>query len=153
MLPNTTDTVNTGIIHENTREVPTTTDEMIVTVSLLPLQIEVHPDHRTAHMHLHLHEIVVTTLLVTTVRVLTDRVILTQGQVPHHPQTTTNPSKKVQMVMSTVLICRAAVHMVHQRQVPTAPQDPHLMEVVLTAQVQLQALLLPRHTHQVHAID
>jgi len=57
------------------------------------------------------------------------------------------------MDMSTVLTCRAAVHMVHLRQVPTAPQDPHLMEAVLTAQVQLQALLLPQHTHQVRAID
>merc|ERR1712136_682737 len=114
-MGNTTDTENTGIIHENTREVPTTTDEMI----------EVHLDHRTAHMHLLLLGIVVTTLLVTTVRVLTDRVIHTQGQVPHRPQTTTKSSKKVQMVMSAVL----------------------------TGQVQLQALLLPQHTHQVHAID
>lgn len=167
MQLNTIATVNTETTHVNIQEVQITTDvmpttdlpttvtrlEMIVIVFLPHLQKEVHHVRRTAHMHLHQHVIAVTTLLVMTGTAHTDQVILTQGQVLPLLQNTTNPSKKVPTVTSTVPTCRVAVLTVHQRQVPTAHQDPRRTVAVLMAQAQHQVLLHQQHTLQVHAID
>lgn len=153
MQLNTIATVNTETTHVNIQEVQITTDVMIVIVFLPHLQKEVHHDRRTAHMHPHQHVIAVTTLLVMTGTAHTDQVILTQGQVLPLLQNTTNPSKKVPTVTSTVPTCRVAVLTVHQRQVPTAHQDPRRTVAVLMAQAQLQVLLHQQHTLQVHAID
>lgn len=131
--------------HENTPEAP------IITAGMT----EAHLDPTQAHTH-HLLETAGTTMPheVIHTQEVTNQAIPTQEQVVHQQQIMTDQNKKGRMVTSTAHTCRAAVHMVLQKQVPTALHDRHLTEVVRMARVQHLALHHhPLHTHQVPAID